>query len=602
MPAALDRLLPHLLTIHARGALVPFLGAGMSRDACPDWATMVERLEAIAGTRTDDPAEKEHRTDPATRLIRRADRAVEALRRRGGESPDAALAQALRQALYREGPGEIPAQTVALAQLWWPLVLTTNYDSLYLRACQAYDEAHRTLRPHEPRHTPTVLGRTARDIQRLLGSLDGAPDATLWTLQGYLPAGSTTGDSGAAGCPGAEAPGELVVGHAEYRRAAHTQPRFRRAFAEVFRRRSFLFLGTGLAEPYFLELFDEVLEYFGPSPEPHFAFARRGDLDGRFLRSRYNIQLLEYEEHEDLVDWLDRLGRDATQGRHTPVTWGWRWDPPNELFAGPDLEICRGPVSAGCIDFAGGALAVGARPGRPGHAVVPEAFREIGTALGAHFGDEVPLPPPGPRGIHRLLPHTQGSETPLVALLAAEQRLPGALRSIADGVAEALDWAREAGHAHLRMPLLRPANGIRLPPFFALVEMIRGYRAWRATHPDRVRLTLHLVGEEAIHVVASGRIDVAELLAAHELRFWAEVEEEPERTSRELCFATPETTLADLAARLAVQGPGWQVEALPSPGPAENLPGGEDSRTLLDLGVVPGGTVRFRRTATPPRA
>ena len=45
---------------------------------------------------------------------------------------------------------------------------------------------------------------------------------------------------------------ELVVRHAEYRRAANRVPHFRRRFAELFRTRSLLFLGSGLAEPYFL--------------------------------------------------------------------------------------------------------------------------------------------------------------------------------------------------------------------------------------------------------------------------------------------------------------------------------------------------------------
>ena len=61
---------------------------------------------------------------------------------------------------------------------------------------------------------------------------------------------------------------ELVVGHAEYRTVANRAPHFRRCFAELFRTRSFLFLGSGLSEPYFVSLFDEIIELTGPPVRP----------------------------------------------------------------------------------------------------------------------------------------------------------------------------------------------------------------------------------------------------------------------------------------------------------------------------------------------
>lgn len=43
---------------------------------------------------------------------------------------------------------------------------------------------------------------------------------------------------------------DLVVGHAEYSCVINTQIQFRRCFGEVLRQRSFLFLGSSLAEDY----------------------------------------------------------------------------------------------------------------------------------------------------------------------------------------------------------------------------------------------------------------------------------------------------------------------------------------------------------------
>ena len=46
------------------------------------------------------------------------------------------------------------------------------------------------------------------------------------------------------------------MGHDEYRRVTYRDIHFRRAFAEVFRHRSLLFLGSGIRETYLQELLE----------------------------------------------------------------------------------------------------------------------------------------------------------------------------------------------------------------------------------------------------------------------------------------------------------------------------------------------------------
>ena len=83
----------------------------------------------------------------------------------------------------------------------------------------------------------------------------------VWALQGFLGPRKNIADQ-LRGLT--ELKSEIVVGHAEYRRTTNREPHFRRCFAEVFRNSSFLFLGAGLAEPYFLNLFDEIIELPAP--------------------------------------------------------------------------------------------------------------------------------------------------------------------------------------------------------------------------------------------------------------------------------------------------------------------------------------------------
>ena len=135
----------------------------------------------------------------------------------------------------------------------------------------------------------------------------------------------------------------MVVGHEEYRRVTHREPWFRRAFAEVFRARSFLFLGAGLSENYLLELFGEVLEMTGMSPYPHYAFVNEGEVDPDFLRSRLNILVIEYQrdQHSHVTDRLNNLAnkvlaKEVDEKRLRPVSLGFSFRVPAHQAATPD--------------------------------------------------------------------------------------------------------------------------------------------------------------------------------------------------------------------------------------------------------------------------
>lgn len=256
----------NLAARYDRGLLVPFIGSGMSVPACASWKQMVQSLERHAGIEpSPDNDDYFWRCECALESIRfaRAD-----------------VALAVYESIGANADAAIPPQTALLASLYWPLVCTTNYDDVYLRAVMA----------NESRAVPQIFGRSEVDCRRVLQHLNMPVHEAIWTLQGFL-GGRNPNIKAAlpADFDHARAEREIVAGHVAYRRAANRSPHFRRCFAELFRTRSLLFLGSGLTEPYFRSLFDEIIELSGPPAQPHFALLPAGSVDTDFLLRQYNI-------------------------------------------------------------------------------------------------------------------------------------------------------------------------------------------------------------------------------------------------------------------------------------------------------------------------
>jgi hypothetical protein len=295
MQLRFEDMLPLLVSAYERGRLVPFLGAGMSAPACAQWGELVANLERLASVKPPGPVDATA-AQPAGNLTARADHAAAVLRNQGSTDE---FWRKLRKALQTSHPMEVSPQTRALAKLDWPLVITTNYDDMFLTAAQ--ELATGDIRPltRHPWHCKEVMNSLAEPAGRYA-----------WHIQGFLggqidpslvpEARRQQPESLLRRVPYQRLLDDLVLGHGEYRRVTNLEPQFRRCFAEVFRQRSFLFLGSSLSEEYFLNLFGEILEIYGANPLPHFAFASRGKTDARFLLERMNIFVCEYDEHNVL--------------------------------------------------------------------------------------------------------------------------------------------------------------------------------------------------------------------------------------------------------------------------------------------------------------
>jgi hypothetical protein len=330
-----SELIPRLVQANDRGLLVPFTGSGMSYDACVNWQKLIENLDRQADKEPSAHWSPEARPTESE-LVREAFNAVRRLRRRCSLKE---FAEEVRRAL-REKHGIIPRQTTALARIDWPLVITTNYDDIFCRAYLSEQSGQRD-RKSAAIDVIEVFGRGVQDCERVLASLSFPTHPILWAIQGFL---WTNELLGLIEEPQAAAPEiknlwstrrerllaqweslaeELVIGHEEYRHVTHRIPHFRRAFAEVYRHRSLLFLGAGLEDRYLLDLFGEVLEMGGANPTMHYALMPAGKVDPEFLLARFNILVAEYPEarHEDVEGALTELKEALRKPRAKTIRW-----------------------------------------------------------------------------------------------------------------------------------------------------------------------------------------------------------------------------------------------------------------------------------------
>ena len=564
-----DPLVHQMAESYARQRLVPFLGAGMSVPRCVTWEAFVGALEARAGI-ARDPSQAD--------LAERANRALASLRRR--EVAD--LRDAIREALLpNSSSSSIPRQTLALARLDWPLVLTTNYDDLY-RASK------------DP--VPTVLGRSALDCQLILTSLQEPGEPLLWALHGFL-----GGIAGEAPLADRRRPVDLVVGHDEYRRVIHTEVHFRRAFAEVLRTRSLLFLGCGLDDPHLVGLFEETLALTGRPPFPHYAvlFEENGSADRQWaLHNRLALTPVVLPRFRDLPDLLYALAERAAAPRPQVARWSVAFPRPGSApEEGTLLEIVRGrlpesPPVGSCLAVSAG------RGGGATRGIRPFFSSSIRSLLGRLGIDS------------RSLPGMQTGEAlrvPGHAVIVAFARSSDLgkrgrdARLISTATESMLDVASGNGFRTVHAQLLAAGRDAPFPARVALAQMLRGYSRWHARHSrKRVDLRIHVVDPRLLAELSATRIDLLEMLDVKTTRLWTEVAEGTVTSHRDLHYLAPSTTLNDLAAALYTDRGGWRALVYPSPSYADrwfSLPN-DGGVTLEEIGVLPGSTVRFSVGAT----
>jgi hypothetical protein len=557
-----EEALPLLVSLNHQGRLVPFIGAGMSTPLLNLWEPFVDRLERAAGIVPDVHATPEMRAQRASTKIR-------------NNCGTQHLNETLRMAL--EAPGTdspVPRQTVALAAIRWPLVISTNYDDLFYGACRCRRSACELA--------SELVGRSSVDCKRVVSALSGPFDREyIWHIQGFL--GGQYPDSRVQADfskPRLDAlRKELVIGHTEYRLVTNTAVHFRRCFGAVFQSRSLLFLGSNLTEPYFMNLFGEVLDLCGPSSVPHFAFAKKGALDCHFLAEQMNITVCEFDEEkgwDQLPEWLGQLkcAIERPNARTSRYSFG--------IGTGADLEIVPGRAPD---------AATQAR-----EAIALVAREDAEQRLGGRFPD-VRFPDSGEAHVVRY----GESEFYAVTAHGAQEKTAGDGSDVYTAGQELFDRVAADGFEILHVEL--PAVGGTVPPVYAFIESVRSYGLWKKQHKQRAfELILHVGGDVMLNLT-SNRIDIRELLTSNLTRFWAVVSTDSGREPvRRALYYAPETRLEDVLDDLAVpRSSDWFVSVSPSPHRDGQVPSGQrttiqlSDRTLVDIGVAFGSILTVNR-------
>lgn len=588
--------------LYDRGRLVPFIGSGMSIGECVGWGSFVDEIERYAGLKEDAQRTRAVRPErPFVDPIRRAAAALRAMRCQGRS-----MGEAVRASVYAPTDQRRTTHSAALAGLYWPLVCTTNYDDVYLREAVNQRKAK-----------PRVLGRSEDDCRRVLQHMAMPSGEVIWALQGFLTPRSSD-LHGWVGDEPARLEPELVVGPVEYRQVTHRAPHFRRCFAEVFRHCSLLFLGSGLAEPYLLTLFDEIVELVGPPPRPHFALVPEGMLEPDFMLEHYHIVCRTYprDDHEHVSRLITQLAEFVQGDRCRPRSWGYRLRTPSFVEAqhcGTHFEVVRAPLPVPSLLPVDEVLAISCgrevnsnahqdKRGRPipSHLIegrVSTADQEPFCWLDDHWTVGWPKSDKRILGIVARGLIEDGVRSP------RDARSPEAIRL---SFLSFLDFVASRGASVAHVQLLASGKSKVFHPWVSLVQMARAYGQWFKNRPLKappLHVVLYVVAPDVVTLLSGGYLDLTEHLEGAQIRVSVEVIDFFGRVLTYYQLVDPSAALGSLSVFAAKSAVPPRVHVLPTPQlrstptPLDQI----DDMQLRDFGLVSGSTlvVDYRQANSP---
>ncbi len=576
--------IPHLAALHRGGKLVPFIGSGMSRPVCTDWTSFISQL--CMATHVSEEALSP--TTPTEELLRRADDAIRVLRGWSSDRRRTEISEALSS---HGGAPDVPPQSKALAEFRWPLVMSTNYEDVFLHAISL---------PSWNTDAYDVRGRTLQDCHAVLRSLDWPSSPILWAIQGFLGGPFMPAERAVRDDKRRESLlAEIVISHRQYQEAAYLNPHFRRAFSEVFRRRALLFLGSGITESYLAGLFAETMMMQGQRAGSHFALLPSSELDEvhrRFLSDRMGIQAYTYEHYDEVVEFLTeflastkhfmparlRKGLAPAQTAVKISSVGYRVAHAGGTEIGVHLAH-QDVVDDTERQHVLWATSVGRNRGRSSdllyHGTMSKAVLE---RLGLSTSEFPPTPIDG-----YLYPH--GREPRLIAVAArpkegssSDSLDPRDLPEIRAAMLALLRYAANTqGIRAVRVGLLSAGRSAPWNPLFSLLMMLAAVRdfAQEAHHGLQVEITV--VDSRAWTRVVSGELPVHEILSTSRLPVLVQIESELDSADTIVYMAEDGSTLDEVFEHLSLKARDWSWTIVPTNSTAPTVH--SDPREVLML-------------------
>ncbi len=111
-----------------------------------------------------------------------------------------------------------------------------------------------------------------------------------------------------------------------------------------------------------------------------------------------------------------------------------------------------------------------------------------------------------------------------------------------------------------------------------------------------------MIDEWTLRHLASGRLNINEILTVHEVRFWLEIRRGNSEVLRYSEFRSPETELRTVLKAYDLPEYGWHAEILPSPIKvasgtkdlqASEVLSSDDPWTVANAGLMPGSILRI---------
>jgi len=481
-------------------------------------------------------------------------------------------------------------QCESLSRIWWPLVLSTNYDPMFVNS-------YMKVQDDTDGDPISVFGRSQVDCHSLLNLLNAPYSSAYWALQGYFGESINNKDLRY----------EIVVNYRQYRNVTYNNPVFRAVFGEIFRNYSLFFIGSGLTEEYFTGLFGEVLEKLGSNPHTHYALFRKEDLgkkvDHKFLHTKLNTKTIYYEGgYEALHTYIDRLNK-AISGENNKF---WKLGYASKSFATlkdevydknkartQELEIVAENMPLPgqdecCIFSAGHSNKRGLLPGY------------LATFLHDHKTNSTIKRSKGE--FEKVTTHLWRLKGSAIYALAARKMDPEReranvrdLRLISVTFAEALKKLT-AQYKIIHITLLASGRNRDFPAVFSFVEMIRGYRKFISVSPKKFLLKIHIADPIMLHYVRRNALNVEELLNCEDIRVNIEIHQE-EEIERFQGFLLPQTTMKEISDYYDIKPEYWNVSIVPLAFRAQTI-NVNSKNTLAQLGLIPGSTIRYTRKKT----
>jgi hypothetical protein len=337
------------------------------------------------------------------------------------------------------------------------------------------------------------------------------------------------------------------------------------------------------------------------------------------MLARFQIVVVEYkkykkgEPHQKVVERLNQLADAARFPSRAPVSWSWgriEQQRKDTWTSTPDLEVVRGPLPTSpmkgeCLAVsAGGASTFSFSKG------ISEVMEGWGVGVNEHpekLSAQYLGVFPG-RDVYAVRARSDLDERSLAhiydAALALFKHVTKnyncvRMQLLAVSGDHETDKAgctkndRAAGGAD---KCEVPAD-IRYPERFSFVQIVRAWATWRSRNPNAsCRLALHIDLDSVYQDIASGRIDVLELLSCRDIRFFVEIVSHTGEVERRLFQNMPNDRLGPLVQGLGLSPQHWTMNLTP-PASLQSEPPLQErlDLTLHALGVVPGSTLHFRR-------